>query len=83
MPDLPPARRAAIAGAVRASGGSAIVDLRAEPGSEQIVEASSQALAASATTTAFTAAGFVLFGLIFTVGLPNPRQATEEQPHVD
>ena len=81
--DLPQARQAAIAGAVRASGGSAIVELRAQPGSEQIVEASSQALASSARTTAFTAAGFVLFGLVFTVGLPNPRQATEEQPHAD
>ena len=73
---LPEARQAAIAGAVRASGGSAIVELRAQPGSERIVEASSEALASSARTTAFTAAGFVLFGLIFTVGLPNPRQAT-------
>ena len=82
-PTFPRPRQAAIAGAVRASGGSAIVELRAQPGSEQIVEASSQALASSARTTAFTAAGFVLFGLIFTVGLPNPRQATQEQPHAD
>ena len=31
-------------------------------------------------TTAFTAAGFVLFGLLFTLGLPNPRQSAEEGP---
>ena len=74
VPGLPPASRAAIAGAVRASGGSAIVALRAKPGNERVAEASSQALASSAGTTAFTAAGFVLFGLLVTVGLPNPRQ---------
>jgi len=64
---------------VRASGGSAIVALREKPGNEQVAEASSRALAASASTTAFTAAGFVLFGLLFTLGLPNPRQSAEER----
>ena len=83
VPGLSQSRQAMIASAVRSSGGSAIVELRAERGSKKIVEASSQALASSATTTAFTAAGFVLFGLIFTVGLPNPRQATEERPPTD
>lgn len=82
VPGLPPASQAAIAGAVRASGGSAIVALRAKPGNERVAEASSQALASSASTTAFTAAGFVLFGLLFTFGLPNPRESAEERPQV-
>ena len=75
----PPARQAAIASAVRASGGSAIVELRDQPGTKQIVEASAQALASSASTAAFTAAGFVLFGLLFTAGLPNPRDTSDER----
>ena len=73
MPGLPAAQQAEISQAVRLSGGSAIVELRERPGSEAIVEASSQALASSAATVAFTAAGFVLFGLCITPGLPNPR----------
>jgi EmrB/QacA subfamily drug resistance transporter len=73
VPGLPPAEQKVIAGAVRASGGSAIVRLRAQPGSKQIVAASADALSSSARTVAFTAAGFVLCGLFFTVGLPNPR----------
>jgi EmrB/QacA subfamily drug resistance transporter len=76
--ELPPARRAAVAAAVRASGGSAIVELRARPGGAKIAAASSRALAASTSYVAFTAAGFVLFGLLVTVGLPNPRDAREE-----
>jgi Na+/melibiose symporter-like transporter len=79
LPDVPAARRSALAQAVRTSGGSAIVGLRAQPGSERIVAASSRALAASAQAVAFTAAGFVLSGLLFTVGLPN-RQGTKEEP---
>ncbi len=73
IPRLPPAEQKTIASAVRASGGSAIVQLRARPGSKQIVAASADALSASAGTVAFTAAGFVLCGLFFTAGLPNPR----------
>ncbi len=71
IPGLPPARQAAISEAVRASGGSAIAELRARPGNTQIVAASSRALAESASTVAFTAAGFVLLGLLATLGLPN------------
>jgi hypothetical protein len=44
-----------------------------------VVQASSEALASSAGTVAFTAAGFVLFGLVVTVGLPNPRGGDPEQ----
>ena len=73
VPGLPAASREAIAAAVKSSGGSAIVALREHPGNERVVAASSQALASSAGTVAFTAAGFVLFGLLVTVGLPNPR----------
>ena len=73
VPGLPPAQQKAISSAVRASGGSAIVRLRAQPGSQQIVAASANALSSSAKTVAFTAAGFVLIGLFFTAGLPNPR----------
>lgn len=73
VPGLPPAQQAAITTAVRSSGGSAIVDLRGRPGSNRIVAASAQALASSARTVAFTAAGFVLFGLLVTARLPNPR----------
>jgi EmrB/QacA subfamily drug resistance transporter len=77
IPGLPPAEQKAIASAVRASGGSAIVHLRAQPGSKQIVAASADALSSSARTVAFTAAGFVLGGLLFTAGLPNPRDGSE------
>lgn len=73
VPSLPSARQAAIASAVRASGGSAIVELRGQPGSNRIVAASAQALASSTSTVALTAAGFVLLGLLVTAGLPNPR----------
>ncbi len=70
---LTPQRRDAIAAVVRASGGSAIVGLRAAPGQRRIAEASAEALTSSASAVAFTAAGFVLCGLLFTAGLPNPR----------
>ncbi len=73
VPGLAPAQQAEISKAVRLSGGSAIVALRERPGSEAIVQASSEALASSAATVAFTAAGFVLLGLLVTPGLPNPR----------
>jgi EmrB/QacA subfamily drug resistance transporter len=72
VPGLPPARQAAIARAVRASGGSVITELRAQPGSERIVAASSSALAESARDAAFAAAAFVLLGLLSTLRLPNP-----------
>ena len=75
VPDLPAARQAGIREAVRASGGSAIAGLRAQPHSRPIVAASERALSSSARLVAFTAAGFVLVGLLVTVGLPNPRDA--------
>ena len=80
IPGLPPARQAAIASAVRASGGSAIVELRDQPGTKRIVAASAQALASSASTVAFTAAGFVLLGMLITAGLPNPRDTNDKRP---
>jgi Na+/melibiose symporter-like transporter len=73
IPGLPPAQAAAIAEGVRASGGSAIVPLRARPGNEQVVKAASDALAASTRKAAFAAAAFVMVGLFCTAGLPNPR----------
>jgi len=79
VPSLPAPQREAISTAVRESGGSAIVELRARPGSEAVVHAASQALAASASIVAYTAAGFVLVGLLVTPGLPNPR-GDDEQP---
>jgi hypothetical protein len=60
VPALPPAEQKAIASAVRATGGSAIVRLRAQPGGKQIAAASAEALSSSARTVVFTAAGFVL-----------------------
>jgi EmrB/QacA subfamily drug resistance transporter len=87
VPGLPPARQAAITEAVRASGGSAIVELRAAPGSERIVAESAGALADSARDAAFAAATFVLLGLISTLRLPNPRGApgdgSETEPDED
>jgi hypothetical protein len=62
---------------VRESGGSAIARLRAHPDSQQIVAASADALSSSARAVAFTAAGFVLCGLLFTTGLPNPRGGSD------
>lgn len=79
LPAPPPAQRAAIAEAVRASGGSAIVALRARPGNERVVDASAQALGDSAGYAAFAAAGFVLLGLLASVRLPN-RYAAEPGP---
>ena len=78
VPGLTPSRQAAISSAVRTSGGSAIVELRGRPGSNTIVAASAQALASSAGTVAFTAAGFVLVGLFVTAGLPNARDVDHE-----
>ena len=75
VPDLPTVRRAGIREAVRASGGSAIAGLRAQARSGPVVAASERALSSSARLVAFTAAGFVLIGLLVTVGLPNPRNA--------
>ena len=87
VPGLPPARQAAITEAVRASGGSAIVELRAAPGSERIVTESAGALADSARYAAFAAAAFVLLGLVATFRLPNPRGApgdgSESEPDED
>ena len=77
---LAPAMRDAIAQAVRESGGSAIVTLRGRPGSEAIVNAASHALAQSASYVAFTAAAFVLFGLLTTWGLPNPIAGSDPFP---
>lgn len=73
IPGLPPAQADTIARVVRESGGSAIVALRQRPDSERIVSASAEALAGAAETVAFTAAGFILFGLLVSVRLPNPR----------
>jgi EmrB/QacA subfamily drug resistance transporter len=78
VPGLTRSRQAAISSAVRTSGGSAIVELRERPGSNTIVAASAQALASSAGTVAFTAAGFVLMGLFVTAGLPNARDVDHE-----
>ena len=75
VPDLSTVRQAGIREAVRASGGSAIAGLRAQPHSRPIVAASERALSSSARLVVFTAAGFVLVGLLVTVGLPNPRDA--------
>jgi hypothetical protein len=78
IPGLPPARQAATVELVRDSGGSAIVGLRRQAGSEQVVAASARALADAARTAAFTGAAFVLLGLGATLRLPNPRGAPEE-----
>jgi hypothetical protein len=77
VPNLPPAQQAAISEGVRASGGSAIVALRGRSGSEPVVHAASDALAASTRYAAFTAAGFVLIGLVLTSRLPNPSPPPE------
>jgi len=73
VPDLPAERQEAIREAVRASGGIAIDGLRAQPDSGRVVAASERALSDATSLVAFTAAGFVLIGLLVTVGLPNPR----------
>jgi len=73
VPAMPAQQREAITTAVRESGGSAIVELRGRSGSEPVVHAASEALASSASIVAYTAAGFVLIGLLVTPGLPNPR----------
>ena len=83
VPGLAPARAAVIAESVRASGGSAIVELRAQPGNSEVVSASSRALAASARYAALAAAGFVLLGLISTSRLPNLRPPAEEDDDDD
>ena len=82
VPGLSARERAGITESVKSSGGSAIVELRARPGNAAVVQASSSALASSASAVAYTAAGFVLLGLLLTWKLPNPRgEPDDEQEH--
>jgi EmrB/QacA subfamily drug resistance transporter len=73
VPGLPPAAAEGIATAMEASAGQALTGFRAQPGADVVVPLLDQAFVDAARLTGFTAVIFVLFGLGFSVLLPDTR----------
>ena len=78
VPGLDAATRQQISDVVTESAGTAIPALAQQPGGEAVAAAASEAFSTAISWTAFTAAGFVLLGLLATLGLPASAPAREE-----
>ncbi len=72
--DQPAALRTGVVAAVRDSAGAAIPGLAARPGGAPIADQARQAFAEATRWTAFTAAGFLLIGLLASVRLGSGRR---------
>ena len=71
VPGLPPQQQAALTAAVKSSAGQVITELRAQPGTQPVVAAASEALTEAARRAAEVAAGFVALGFIASWLLPD------------
>ncbi|MFG1993902.1 DHA2 family efflux MFS transporter permease subunit [Actinoplanes sp. NPDC048988] len=71
---LPERQRSAIVSAVKDSGGAAIPGLAAAPPTAPLAADAERALSTATRWTAFTAAGFLLIGLIASVRLTRPSR---------
>ena len=69
---------AQISTVVESSAGTAIPAIAAKPGGQPIADAAGDAFAVSVRYTAFTAAGFILIGLLATLRLPPGRSREED-----
>jgi EmrB/QacA subfamily drug resistance transporter len=79
VPGLDDAQRQEIAILVEESAGTAIPGLAAQPGGEAVASAASEAFASAIKFTAYTAAVFVFFGLLATLGLPESGARREDE----
>jgi len=80
VPGLDDAQRTEIAQIVEESAGTAIPGLAQQPGGEAVAEAAGEAFATAISWTAYTAAGFVLLGLLATLGLPESARREDDDP---
>jgi hypothetical protein len=72
---VPEQQRSAVVTAVRESAGAAIPGLAADPGTAPLATDAKQALSTATRWTAWTAAGFLLIGLLASVRLPATGRA--------
>lgn len=75
---LPEAQRSAVVAAVRDSAGAAIPGLAADPRTAAVAAVARRALAEATSWTAYTAAGFLLLGLLATRRLGSGRSPAGE-----
>lgn len=78
IPDLPSQARQGIVEAISGSAGQALPDIAQQPGSENVVEAVSNAFASAARATGLVAAAFVVTGFLISLRLPDIRYADKE-----
>ena len=83
IPGLSKAASDQVTNIVRSSGGAAIGSLGAGPNGTAIVHAASNAAVDAARIVAFSAAGFILLGLIATLLLPRAPVAEKPQSFAD
>jgi len=76
---LPPAEREQVVAAVRDTAGAAIEGLRERPGGAAVADAAEEAFSDATRYTAFTAAGFLVLGLLATLRLPSVRPRQEDE----
>lgn len=79
VPGLPAASADRVVQTVRGSGGAAIGSLHALPHGPRLVHLASEAAVTATRTVAFTAAGFILIGLVATLALPASRPTADGQ----
>jgi hypothetical protein len=77
---LPEQHRSAVVTAVKDSGGAAIPALAADPRTAPVADDAKQAYSTATRWTAFTAAAFLLLGLIASVRLGSGRAETATRP---
>ena len=78
IPGVTQEQAAAVAQVVQQSAGTAIPGLAEKPGGEAIAAAASESFATAIRWTAFSAAFFVLLGLLATLGLPESARTSED-----
>ncbi|HEY3334582.1 MAG TPA: MFS transporter [Candidatus Limnocylindrales bacterium] len=85
VPGLPPQAIDGIAQAMESSAGQALVAIRQQPGSEQVVPAVEQAFVDATRLAGFVATGFVLLGVVLSLLLPKmaPHVEPDREPVQD
>jgi len=78
VPGLSDTQRTDIANLVEQTAGTIIPTLGGQPGGAAVASAAGEAFASALRWTAFTAAGFVLLGLLATLKLPAQARRTED-----
>ncbi len=77
IPGLPPSVADTVTDIIKATGGQALPEIAARPGSAPVVAAVEDAFGSAATTAGLAAAAFIVFGFLLSLTLPEVPETPE------